>query len=158
MKTASLAEIKKELKELAPGKIAELCLRLAGFSKNNKELLNYLLFEAQDESAYISAIKEEVRDLFTGVNKTSLYQAKKTIRKIVRTINKYVRYSGQKETQVELLIFFCEELKATKLPIHQSKVLVNLYRNQLDVIQKALVSLHDDLQFDYQERITAITP
>ena len=45
MKTASIQELKQELQGVAPGKLLELCLRLARFKKDNKELLTYLLFE-----------------------------------------------------------------------------------------------------------------
>ena len=49
MRSASVHEIKQELLTLKPAELVELCLRLAKFKKENKELLNYLLFEAQDE-------------------------------------------------------------------------------------------------------------
>ena len=58
MKAASLAQIKKELKLRSPQDIEELCLRLGRFKKENKELLTYLLFEADDEQGYIAHIKE----------------------------------------------------------------------------------------------------
>ena len=48
MKAASISEIKTELKGLPPAQLTELCLRLARFKKENKELLTYLLFEAND--------------------------------------------------------------------------------------------------------------
>ena len=53
MKTASISELKQELQYRSEKEIMELCLRLARFKKENKELLTYLLFEAQDEEAYL---------------------------------------------------------------------------------------------------------
>jgi len=39
MKTATVHEIKQELVATKPGDLVELCLRLARFKKENKELL-----------------------------------------------------------------------------------------------------------------------
>jgi hypothetical protein len=57
MTFASLAEIKKELQQTDPDVIQSLCLRLAKYKKENKELLGYLLFESQDEASYVRQIK-----------------------------------------------------------------------------------------------------
>ena len=61
--------------------------------KENKELLTYLLFESHDTSAYINAVKEEMTLQFTDMNKSNVYFVKKTLRKILRTAKKYIRYS-----------------------------------------------------------------
>ena len=55
MKTASVKEIKDELKFKTSDELRELCLQLSRFKKENKELLTYLLFEAQDEEAFIAS-------------------------------------------------------------------------------------------------------
>ncbi|HEY8399657.1 MAG TPA: hypothetical protein VIK89_00270, partial [Cytophagaceae bacterium] len=85
-----------------------------------------------------------------------LYYAKKTIQKIVRIIKKYIKYSGNAETEVQLLLFFCEQIAAMQLPLHESKVLLNLYQRQVEAIQKAHSKLHEDLQYDYAGRITTV--
>ena len=46
MKAATVHEIKQALIGNTAKELAELCLRLAKFKKENKELLTYLLFEA----------------------------------------------------------------------------------------------------------------
>ena len=61
MKAASVNEIKQQLKEVNPVELIELCLRLARFKKENKELLTYLLFEADDLQAYIANVKKTNR-------------------------------------------------------------------------------------------------
>jgi len=153
MKAASLHTIQKELVTLPPKKVVDICLRLAKHKKENKELLDYLLFEANDEKTFIKNVKEEVISQFGDMNKSNLYLAKKSIRKILRTINKYIRYSGLKETEVELRIHYCQNLKASGIPIHKSQVLINLYENQLKKINVAVSKLHEDLQFDYRREI-----
>ena len=48
--TYGLQDIKKELQHLSSLQIADLCLRLSRYKKENKELLAYLLFEADNLS------------------------------------------------------------------------------------------------------------
>jgi len=153
MRTSTVHEIKQELASLKPAELINLCLRLARFKKENKELLTYLLFEAGDEESYIKSIKQEVEELFTTVNLTQLYLAKKTLRKILRVINKHARISGNKQTDIELRIFFCQQLHASGIPFRRSAALGNLYDGQLKKIKAVLVTLHEDLQHDYSKEI-----
>lgn len=153
MKSATLNEIKKELQELSPKQVQDLCIRLAKYKKDNKELLTYLLFESHDEQAYIQSIKEEMDELFTQVNRSSVYLAKKTLRKIVRTAAKYIRYANSKTVEIEVLLYFCLQLKRSGINIHSSTVLENLYEQQLKKINKALATLHEDLQYDYIQEL-----
>jgi hypothetical protein len=149
MKSATIHEIKQELLKVKPAQLVELCLRLGKFKKENKELLTYLLFEEHDESGYISGIKKEIDEQFAAINLSQLYFAKKSLRKIVRIINKYCRYSGSKQTEVELRIYFCVQLKESGIQIDRNPVINNLYLSQLKKINTVLSTLHEDLQYDY---------
>lgn len=153
MKPASLAEIRKELKTRDPKQLAELCLRLGRFKKDNKELLTYLLFEAQDESGYIEAIKYDIDDMMEEINTSHIYYAKKGLQKILRQLNKNIRYSGNKQTEVEVLLYFCQAIRDSGIAIHHSNVLINMYERQKVKIKKALNSLHEDIQADYEVEI-----
>lgn len=73
MKPATVAQIKKELTFRSPDEITQLCLRLARFKKENKELLTYLLFEAESEEAFIQGVKDEVDELFNTINTNSFF-------------------------------------------------------------------------------------
>ena len=73
MKAAKVSDIKKDLKNKPQPELLELCLRLAKFKKENKELLTYLLYEADDEAAFIQSIKEEVDEQFDEINTSSYY-------------------------------------------------------------------------------------
>jgi hypothetical protein len=114
MQTATISEIKKELNFCSKEDLIDYLSRLARFKKENKELLSYLLFEQSSEENYIQGIKEEVGMLFSEINVDSYYYIKKSVRKILRRIKTYSRYSLKKETEVELLIFFCAQLKRMK--------------------------------------------
>ena len=153
MKAASINQIKQEMKNLSANELLEICLRLIRFKKENKELLTYLLFEVQDEQSYIKSIKAEIDSQFREINKNNIYFAKKSIRKIVRITNKFARYSGLKQTEVELLMHFCKRLKDTGIPMKDSIALSNIYSRQIQKIKMIITTLHEDLQFDYGEEL-----
>jgi hypothetical protein len=153
MKAATVHEIKQELMATKPAELAELCLRLARFKKENKELLTYLLFEAHDEAAYIAGLKKDIDDQFDGINLSHLYFAKKTLRKILRGIGKHVRYMSSKQAEVELLIYFCRKLVETGIPIEKNVVISNMYISQVKKIHAAIKTLHEDLQHDYLKEL-----
>ena len=153
MKAASISDIKQELTNIEPAKLLELCLRLAKYKKDNKELLNYLLFEANDEQAYISNVKKEIEESFVEINQSNLYFAKKSLRKILRNTAKHIRYTGSKQAEIELLLHFCNTLKHSTIPIKNSTALVNLYQFQLKKIAKLINTMHEDLQYDYLKEL-----
>ncbi len=153
MKAATVSEIKKELKFRSSDELELLCLRLARFKKENKELLTYLLFESQDEEAFIRGVKDEMDELFETINVSKFFYIKKTVRKILRNVKKYARYSPKKETEVELLLYFCEKLKDFRPSIKRNVTLTNLFNRQLDYISKKVETLHEDLQYDYQAEL-----
>lgn len=157
MKSATIQEIKQELIASKPAQLVELCLRLGRFKKENKELLTYLLFEAHDEQEYINGIKQEIDEQFSTINLSHLYYAKKSLRKIVRIINKYSRYSGVKQTEVELRIYFCKQLKESGIPIERNAVINNLYLSQLKKINTVMATLHEDIQYDYRRELNELS-
>jgi hypothetical protein len=157
MKAASLNEIKRELLELDPKTIQELCMRLAKYKKENKELLTYLLFEAQDETGYVNNIKAEMDELFLTLPSGNVYYVKKSLRKILRIVNKHVKYSGSKQTELELRLHFCTKIKEAGVPLRSSAVLYNMNEQQLKKIKALLLQLPEDLQYDYHHEIGALS-
>ncbi|WP_343487111.1 hypothetical protein [Allomuricauda sp. d1] len=149
MKAATVSQLKKELQHRNADELLQLCLRLARFKLENKELLTYLLFEADDETGYIKTVKAQVDEQFEAINASNYYYVKKSIRKILRGLRKYIRYSGKKETEVELLLHFCQKLNNFHPSIHKNRTLSNLYERQLAAIEKKIDALHEDLQYDY---------
>ncbi len=120
-------------------------------------MLTYLLFDSVDEQAYIKSVKRDIDEQFEQINTTSSYFIKKSIRKILRNTRKYIRYSGKKETEVELLIYFCFKLNQFKPSIHKNTTLRNLFEKQIMHIRKTLLSLHEDLQYDYGKELEGVT-
>jgi hypothetical protein len=156
MEIASVSHIRQELKNLPPEKLQEIILRLSKFKKENKELLSYLLFDSNDENDYINRVKEEIDEQFSNMNRSSMYLAKKTLRKVLRTTKKYIRFSGKKETEIELLLYFCKKMKTARLNYRHNRVVFNMYLTQVKRIQKVISGLHEDLQYDYREELEAL--
>jgi hypothetical protein len=156
IKAATIQDIKRELVHLPPAKLIDICLRLGRFKKENKELLSYLLFEAGDEAGYILSVKNEMDDLFAEINQSNVFYTKKTLRKILRLTNKHIRYISGKTAEVELLIYFCRQIKEHKIPLHKSVVLANVYAGQQKKLAKQIATLHEDLQHDYLQQLETL--
>ena len=157
MKAASIQEIKQELNDLPQSRLALLCLRLARFKKENKELLTYLLFESVDETSYVNQVKKEMEEQFAEINKSNLYFVKKSLRKIVRITSRYIRYSDSPETEIDLLLHFCSVLKSSGIPYEKSPVLLNMYKSQLKKVNGVIETLHEDLQYEYRKALLQLT-
>jgi len=156
MNSASLSEIKKELQRLDANALQAICLRLAKYKKENKELLSYMLSDAHDEAGYIRSVKEEMNTMFLELTDRNLYIIKKMLRKILRMVNRQIKYSGIAQSELELRIYFCEKIKAAHIPLNTGTVLYNLYHQQLKKITAVLTKLPEDYQVDYAAAIEAL--
>lgn len=154
MKAVTIKELSQELQLCSPKELRNLCLRLARFKKENKELLTYLLIEVSDEVSYIESVKSEIDEQFVQINRESYYLFKKSVGKILRNTRKYIRYSQKRQTEIELLIYFCKKLKKISPSIQKNVGLLNLYNRQINTIIKKISSLHEDLQYDYEKELS----
>ena len=150
MKAVTIKQIKDELTHKSASELKELCLHLSRFKKENKELLTYLLFESHDEDRYIQSIKDQMDVQFSEINTNSFFYIRKSARKILSLTKKFIRYSKKKETETELLLYFCRKLKDFKPSIARSQRLQNVFDSQVRLIKKAIDKLHEDLQYDYE--------
>ena len=87
------------------------------------------------------------------INTATYYWLKKTIRKVLRNTKKYIRYSKKKETEVALLLFFCQQLLLLEPSIRRNVTLWNIYNRQLDLVRKSMSKLHEDLQYDFNKEL-----
>ena len=149
MKPATITELKKELKYRSQEQLVDYCLAMARFKLESKELLTYLVFESENEVTYIESVKTYITISFNEVNTLSYHYIKKSVRKILRQVKRFIRYSKKKETEAELLIFFCKELGEMRPSYKRNTVLTNTYNKQLELAQKAIVKIHEDLQYDF---------
>jgi hypothetical protein len=156
MKAVTVKELKQELKHLTNSELIDICLKLSKFKKENKELLTYELFEASNEEGFIATVKSEADELFNTINTNSYFYIKKSVRKILRMLKTNIRYSKKKETEIELLLYFCQKLTEIRPSIKNNLVLKNIYLREKTAIQKKLLVLHEDLQYDYNLQLSTL--
>jgi hypothetical protein len=119
-------------------------------------LLTYLLFEAADETAYIEQVKKEIDLEFTALPKPNLYLTKKSLRKVLRTTAKQIRYTASAQAEVELLTYFLQKIRHSGIPLKDSPVLTNLYNQQLKKVRSVIAGMHEDLQYDYLRALKSL--
>ena len=130
--------------------LAVLCLRLARYKKENKELLAYLLFEAADEHAFAEKVKAEVGFMFSQLPSNN-FLAVKSIRKILKLITKYNKFIASKPAEIELLINFCTNYIQYADKRSSYKPLRMILVRQLEKVKGLIKKLHEDLQFDFNK-------
>ncbi|GAO42474.1 hypothetical protein [Flavihumibacter petaseus] len=157
MKAATVQEIKTGLEELSSAQVSALCLRLVKFKKENKELVTYMLFESGDQQSYVNTLITEMEQAFGEINQSTLYLAKKSLRRLLREANKHIRYIGEKTAEVDLLMAWCRCLKQSGIPFQKSTALDNLYKAQLKKVRKIIEGMHEDLQYDYSRALKKLS-
>jgi hypothetical protein len=156
MKAFGVQDIKKELQHLDKTQLSDLCLRLVRHKKENKELAAYLLFEADNEPAFIEGLVAETGFMFSQLPSNN-YLLAKGLRKILRVISKYIKFMTSKEAEIELLITFCRNyIQYVDRRTSSYKPLRLILIRQLDKIRKAIDKLHEDLQYDYSQDYNAM--
>lgn len=154
MNAASVQTIRAALKELDRSELAALCLRLARFKSENKELISFILFDAAHPAEFLNGAHAEIDELFSQVNVSHVFYAKKTLRKILRMINKNIRITASdKSIGVELLIRFLTNFQGMKMNWKKEKLLRNMYDAQLKKAKLLVASLHEDLRHDYDRHL-----
>ncbi|MEM8734049.1 MAG: hypothetical protein AAGG44_07500 [Planctomycetota bacterium] len=152
MKAATISQLKKELVKLEHDELLNVCVRLAKFKVESKELLTYLLTKADDEIGYAGELCDEIDELLSSPGKIH----KKTLRKVVRWMNKCLRFSGDKETELQVRIHFCRRIKEMRIGFGGCRVSQNIYAMQLKKIATAIEKVHPDLQYDFQQQLTGL--
>lgn len=152
MQTYSLAEQKKELQSLEHPELAALCLRLARYKKENKELLEYLLFHQSNPQEYAEGIKNELKIGFSALSGANYTDAKK-LRKLTKLVNKQAKYIQNTSIEVDLWLCYCTQYCVSLCSKSSAKVVQNFYLKAVAKIEKLASKLHEDLQFDVQEEL-----
>lgn len=150
MRTAPIKELRSALTSLDENELRGIVYRMAKFKTENKELLSYLLFDARDDAQYIADIKAFIDDEFLKIHATNIYFIKKNLRRILRQINKYIRFTCSDQIAVEILIYYLKKINLLYIDIHKSIALQKLYNGQLKKINTLISKMHEDLQYDYK--------
>ena len=153
MEIPSLAELKKDLSYLSEKELITLITDLAKFSRENKAFLYFKLNERDQPNLFVDSVKEELDESFQTANTKNYHLGKKAAQAIRRKLNKALKLSKNKADQVELILYFCEELKKYGYLQFKHPVINNLYQVQLGKAKKLIAGLHEDLQSDFSYRI-----
>jgi len=156
MKIASLAEIKKNLKELNEKELIEVISLMAKYSVDNKKFLFFHMYSRDNPNLYSEMVEEELEMEFQKANAYNYHTAKKSAQKIRRIMNKLLKYNKDKATQLEVIAFFCDKMVEYGYLKHRHPVIDNLFKIQVGKIEKLQSGLHEDLQYDYQGRIDSL--
>ena len=152
MKAATISQLKKELVKLDHGDLLDVCVRMAKFKVESKELLTYLLMKADDEISYANDLCSEIDQHLDTPGRIH----KKTLRKVVRWMDKSLRFSGDKETELQVRIHSCRRIKDKRISFGNCRVSANMYATQLKKIDKVIDKVHPDLQFDYNQQMSGL--
>jgi DNA polymerase III gamma/tau subunit len=146
----SLTILKKELAQKSEKELMDICIKLAKLKKENKEMLAYLLYEAGDPLNYVERVKEEIEEHFDNLS-TSQYQAVKQLRKTLRLITKYVRFTASKQGELELQLHFIRQFIEKVEPGASWAPLQQLLFRAVHKSRQLIGKLHEDLQYDYKD-------
>jgi len=149
MDTASIKQLKDTLSKLGREALIGLLLRMVKFKKENKELLTFLLFEADDLDAYVYEITLLIKDEFENYRLKTAYYKRKGCRRVLRMLKKYIKYSADKEVEVRLLLAYVSMVAESKTFIND-RVIQKIALRQLLLAEKSIVKLHEDLQYEYK--------
>ena len=153
MEIPSLAELKKDLSYLSEKELITLITDLAKFSRENKAFLYFKLNERDQPSLFVDSVKEELDEAFQTANTKNYHLGKKAAQTIRRKLNKALKLNKNKADQVELILYFCEELKKYGYLKFKHPVINNLFQVQLGKAKKLISTLHEDLQSDFEYRL-----
>lgn len=153
MEIPSLAELKKDLGYLSEKELITLITDLAKFSRENKAFLYFKLNERDQPSLFVDSVKEELDEAFQTANTKNYHLGKKAAQTIRRKLNKALKLNKNKADQVELILYFCEELKKYGYLKFKHPVINNLFQVQVGKAKKLIAGLHEDLQSDFSYRI-----
>lgn len=153
---ASLKVIRDELALLNNKELVGIISSLIRFRKENKELITYLLFDSKDEAGFIKSIKAETEFAMEPVTRYNVRPYLKLIRKTLKNIRKAIKISGKNETAVQLLMHFCTVIKQKNLPVTRFKGLNLVWDRCIHDITKNILTLHEDLRYDYTQELNAL--
>jgi len=146
VETEKLSVLKKELSRRPAKDLIEISLRIARLKKENKELLSYLLFDVEEPLYYAEKLKKEIDSLFEEIS-DSLHI--KSLRKILKMINKYSRFTGNDHGEVELLVYFIKRLLSFNERKMNSQAMQFLIFKVLKKLSTLIPKLDEDLKYDY---------
>lgn len=154
----SLRDIREELKLLDRKDLEDTIVELAKLNRQNKRSIAVKLASRHDASVVLDSFKEELNLLFGQANASNYFLAKKAIQAIRRKMNQNLTLTKDKSQQVELLFHFCDRMREEGYLAFRHPVIDNVYLMQFRKADKILEGLHDDIRYDFAEKLDALHP
>jgi hypothetical protein len=151
----SLASLKKELSSLERSELINICTRLARHKKENKELLAYLLLDADDPLHYAEKTKPLLDEPF-DVPYHSAWAFAKRLRKTLRLIAKYQRFTGSVRGEVELLIYFLQKFQGNLLHELKYQAIQKIVFRCMQKLEVLIHKVDEDYRSDYTEPLQCL--
>jgi hypothetical protein len=140
--------LKRELNEKNQKELIEICIGLAKLKIENKEMLTYLLFDSENPLSYAEKLKVEISNHFSELN-FHYYYSTKSLRKTIRLILKYSRFTKFKQGEIELLLHFSKKFN-DNIPQNTSHLpLLGLQFRCLKKAHALIQKTHPDFYADY---------
>jgi len=143
-----LNELKRELDGMPLPQVVKLCIRLAKLKVENKELLHYLLFYSNDSLAYAELLKTDILGAF-HLPFVNAFTLAKRLRKSMRIIAKYIRFTSDRAGESELLLALVNEYIDTYRFEYRNAALARIVVRCMKKTSDNIVKLHEDIQADY---------
>ena len=151
----SLASLKKELSGLERSELISICARLARHKKENKELLAYLLLDADDPMLYAEKIKPSLDEPFDAPFYSTWAFAKR-LRKALRLISKYQRFTSNARGEAELLIYFLQPFQNDWRGQLRHTAIQKIVLRCIDKIEKLIHKIDEDYRADFEDPLQAL--
>ena len=153
MKSASIKEIKDALQSKSPKELVAICLSLSKYKKDNKDYLSYLLYESEDKIDYLQQCKEEMDAAIDAMSYKTFYHKKNAIRALLKKAKTRIRYTSDKEIELELLMHFCKSITDLPAEVSNNHTVMSIVERQIIIIKKTIAKMHEDLQYDYLQSL-----
>lgn len=148
--TDRLSDLKKELSLRDKAELVQLCVRFARLKQENKELLAYLLFDADDPVFYAQKLKPEIEAIWEQPFYNP-WAMNKSLRKALRIIARYRRFTASARGENDLLLHLFLGMHAHWRPEFRQKIFGKMLYRQISKIKKNIAKMESDYQSDYEE-------
>lgn len=147
-----LSDIKKELSGLDKAELILLCIRMAKLKKENKEFLSFLISDSDDPQYYAEKLKPELDAVWQEPFR-SVWALNKSLRKSLRLISKYRRFTAHLRGELELMIYFQQGFFEHWKHGFNNRRFESMSDQNLRKIHKLLSQIDEEFRADYQPQI-----
>ncbi len=153
MKAASIKQLRTEIGNLPPHKLAALTERLIKYKKDNKELASYIIFYEEDEAGFADDVETALEEQFGLINFKTAFFAKKGLRKMIRIANKFLRYTPNKSTQARIIMDVLSRLALIPASLKKNTQIKNMQVSLLKKLDDILLQVHQDERHDFEKQL-----